>query len=131
MLFQERADFILVSAFLLLLLLNFRFKFAGCDLVGFHIEDYCRNFLDCCARRLGCKVDRRNKLVEFCGRTVRVRTLPIGIPYDRFVQMANDAPRVVKAEGASQIILGVDRLDYTKGIVHRYCLRQFFPKNMF
>ena len=30
----------------------------GCDLVGFHIEDYCINFLDCCQRGLGCRVDR-------------------------------------------------------------------------
>ena len=30
----------------------------GCDLVGFHIEDYCINFIDCCQRGLGCRVDK-------------------------------------------------------------------------
>ncbi|XP_026272691.1 uncharacterized protein LOC113202601 [Frankliniella occidentalis] len=89
----------------------------GCDMVGFHIEDYCLNFVDCCQRRLGCRVDRKNMLVEHGGRTVRVRPLPIGIPFDRFVQLAQSSPRVIS--GTTKIVLGVDRLDYTKGLVHR------------
>ena len=32
--------------------------FYSCDLVGFHIEDYCFNFIDCCQRGLGCRVDK-------------------------------------------------------------------------
>ncbi|GLH02508.1 Trehalose-6-phosphate synthase [Gryllus bimaculatus] len=89
----------------------------GNDMVGFHIEDYCLNFVDCCQRRLGCRVDRKALLVEHGGRTVRVRPLPIGIPYDRFVQLASNAPKVMLTN--QKIILGVDRLDYTKGLVHR------------
>ena len=64
----------------------------GCDLVGFHIEDYCINFIDSCRRGLGCRVDRAALLVEHGGRTVRVRPLPISIPFQRFQQMATDAP---------------------------------------
>jgi hypothetical protein len=64
----------------------------GCDLVGFHIEDYCINFIDCCQRGLGCRVDRSGMLVEHGGRTVRVRPLPISIPFARFQQMAYEAP---------------------------------------
>jgi trehalose 6-phosphate synthase/phosphatase len=60
----------------------------GCDLVGFHIEDYCINFIDCCQRGLGCRVDRSGLLVEHGGRTVRVRPLPISIPFSRFEQLA-------------------------------------------
>ncbi|CAG0901873.1 unnamed protein product [Darwinula stevensoni] len=89
----------------------------GNDLVGFHIEDYCRNFLDCCQRRLGCRVDRVHNLVDVAGRTVKVRALPIGIPYKRFEEMANAAPRALQS--SQQIVLGVDRLDYTKGLVNR------------
>jgi len=89
----------------------------GCDMVGFHIEDYCINFLDCCQRCLGCRVDRNKMLVEHCGRTVQVKMLPIGIPYDRFASLAKDAPRVYSCE--CKVILGVDRLDYTKGLVSR------------
>lgn len=93
----------------------------GCDMVGFHIEDYCLNFVECCQRRLGCRVDRKSLLVEHGGRTVRIRPLPIGIPYERFVQMAQTAPKLISTN--QQIVLGVDRLDYTKGLVHR--LRSF------
>ncbi len=63
----------------------------GCDLVGFHTEDYCLNFLDACQRGIGCRVDRRAMLTEHGGRTVRVRPLPIGIPYTRFEDMAKEA----------------------------------------
>lgn len=90
----------------------------GCDMVGFHIKDYCLNFVDCCERRLGCRVDRKNLLVEHAGRTVKVRPLPIGIPFDRFVQLANTAPCHLQPS-EQKVILGVDRLDYTKGLVHR------------
>nr|ALE32750.1 trehalose-6-phosphate synthase 2 [Blattella germanica] len=89
----------------------------GNDVIGFHIEDYCINFIDCCQRLLRCRVDRKNLLVEHGGRTVRVRALPIGVPYDRFVQLAEAAPKVMFTN--QKIVLGVDRLDYTKGLVHR------------
>ncbi|XP_049825388.1 uncharacterized protein LOC109594568 isoform X3 [Aethina tumida] len=94
----------------------------ACDMVGFHITDYCLNFVDCCQRNLGCRVDRKNLLVEHGGRAVRVRPLPIGIPYDRFVELAEKAPNVLGPSN-QKIILGVDRLDYTKGLVNR--LRAF------
>lgn len=89
----------------------------NCDMVGFHITDYCLNFVDCCQRYLGCRVDRKNLLVEQGGRSVRVRPLPIGIPFERFVELAEKAPKVFSTE--QKIILGVDRLDYTKGLIHR------------
>ncbi len=88
-------------------------------MVGFHIEDYCINFLDCCHRRLGCRVDRKNLLIESGSRLVKVSALPIGIPFNRFQQMAEEAPRLIRADTGQKIILGVDRLDYTKGLVHR------------
>ncbi|CAG7827217.1 unnamed protein product [Allacma fusca] len=90
----------------------------GCDLVGFHIDDYCINFLDCCQRRLGCRVDRTRFLLELDGRTIHVKSLPIGIPYDHFAEMGRSAPKILK-EKNQKIILGVDRLDYTKGLVNR------------
>ena len=67
----------------------------GNDMVGFHIEDYCLNFVDCCQRCLGCRVDRKNLLVEHGGRSVRVRLLPIGVPFDHFVHLAEIAPKVL------------------------------------
>ncbi|KAL1140025.1 hypothetical protein AAG570_007002 [Ranatra chinensis] len=89
----------------------------GCDMIGFHTEDYCVNFVDCCHRRLGCRVERKSLLVEHGGRSVRVRPLPIGVPFDRFVSMAQVAPTVLST--TLKIVLGVDRLDYTKGLTNR------------
>lgn len=89
----------------------------ACDMVGFHITDYCLNFVDCCQRNLGCRVDRKNLLVEHGRQTVRVRPLPIGIPFERFVELSQKAPKVLSTN--LKIILGVDRLDYTKGLVNR------------
>lgn len=63
-------------------------------MVGFHIEDYCTNFIECCQRRLGCRVDHASGHVEFDNRTVHVRPLPIGIPFDYFQQLAIKATRV-------------------------------------
>ena len=89
----------------------------GNDIVGFHIMDYCINFVDCCQRNLGCRVDRKNLLVEHGGRSVRVRPIPIGIPFERFMKLAEEAPRLMVTN--QKTVLGVDRLDYTKGLVHR------------
>ena len=49
------------------------------------------------------------------GRTVRIRALPIGIPFAHFETMAKMAPAKALSLGNVKIILGVDRLDYTKG----------------
>lgn len=73
--------------------------------------------MDCCQRGLGCRVDRKHLLVEHGGRLVRIRALPIGIPFDRFAEMAKNAPKVITTP--LKLVLGVDRLDYTKGLVHR------------
>ena len=54
-------------------------------------------------------------LAEHGGRTVRIRALPIGIPFAHFETMAKMAPAKALSHGNIKIILGVDRLDYTKG----------------
>lgn len=54
-------------------------------------------------------------LVELAGRTIQVKALPIGIPFERFVQLAEKAPAFLNKSDDVKVILGVDRLDYTKG----------------
>lgn len=54
-------------------------------------------------------------LVELAGRTIQVKALPIGIPFDRFVQLSEKAPTFLNMADDVKVILGVDRLDYTKG----------------
>lgn len=90
----------------------------GCDLIGFHVAGYARNFLDCVERRLNLQVDYENMVVELGGRAVQVGAFPIGIDYDAFADGAESAPPSTDA-GAERVVLGVDRLDYTKGIPER------------
>ena len=54
-------------------------------------------------------------LCEHGGRSVRIRALPIGIPYKHFESLAHSAPPNSISNESIRIILGVDRLDYTKG----------------
>jgi trehalose 6-phosphate synthase/phosphatase len=88
----------------------------SCDLIGFHVMGYAQNFLDCVERRLGARVDRDAMIIEHGDRAVRVGAFPIGIEFGDFEEAARKAPRHPQRE---RIVLGVDRLDYTKGIPER------------
>jgi len=92
----------------------------GSDLIGFHVRGYAQNFLDCAEKILGARVDRQEMLVEHGDRTVQVGQFPLGIDFELFEKRARKAP-INKNE--KRMILGVDRLDYTKGILER--LRSF------
>jgi len=89
----------------------------ACDLVGFHCAGYATNFLDCAEQLLGARIDREHGQVEHGQRTVKVAALPLGIDYERFARRAREAPRARKI--GERIVLGVDRLDYTKGLPER------------
>jgi trehalose 6-phosphate synthase/phosphatase len=86
----------------------------ACDLIGFHCKGYAQNFLDCAERLLGARVDREAGKVEHGQHTVSVAAFPLGIDCERYLRWANDAPP--REAGAERIVLGVDRLDYTKGL---------------
>jgi trehalose 6-phosphate synthase/phosphatase len=90
----------------------------ACDLVGFHVQGYAHNFLDAVSRRLGARVVPELGVVEHGDRTVQVGAFPIGIEFDVFEAHARSAPAPVE-QGGERIVLGVDRLDYTKGILER------------
>ena len=89
----------------------------ACDLIGFHVRSYAQNFLDCVERSLGARVDRDAQLVEYGDLTTRVGAFPLGIEFSLFESLAVGAPK--KRESDQKIVLGVDRLDYTKGIPER------------
>jgi trehalose 6-phosphate synthase/phosphatase len=94
----------------------------ACDLIGFHCPGYASNFFDCVERLLGARVDRDKGEVEHGDHLTRVGAFPLGIDYGEYEHRAQTAPRP-KRPAKEQIILGVDRLDYTKGIPDR--LRAF------
>ena len=91
-----------------------------CDLIGFHTYDYARHFLSSCSRILGTPTTPNG--VEWNGRFVTVGAFPIGIDPDKFVEgltkpSVQDRIAVLnrKFEGV-KLIVGVDRLDYIKGV---------------
>jgi trehalose 6-phosphate synthase/phosphatase len=91
----------------------------ACDLIGFHVDDYVQNFLDCVEKRLGARVDRTEGLIDYAGRVVRVGSFPLGIDFELFDERSRKAPRARESRNRERVVLGVDRLDYTKGIPDR------------
>ena len=95
----------------------------GADLVGFHTYDYAGNFLDSVHRLLGYEVAMGQ--ITASDRVVRADAFPMGINYEQFFNVAQDPQaqaerkRFRKKLGDCQVILSVDRLDYTKGIPQR------------
>jgi trehalose 6-phosphate synthase/phosphatase len=95
----------------------------GADLVGFHTYDYTGHFLDSVHRLLGYEATMGQ--ITATDRIVRADTFPMGINYEQFSSVAQDPKaqaqrkRFHKKLGDCQVILSVDRLDYTKGIPQR------------
>jgi trehalose 6-phosphate synthase/phosphatase len=95
----------------------------GSDLVGFHTLGYARHFSAAVLRVLG--VETTLDQIRWKGRDVRFGAYPLGIDAREFAALAT-SPRIVE-EAASlradapdtKLVLGIDRLDYTKGIVRR------------
>jgi len=92
----------------------------GANLIGFHTFGYARHFSDALLGNLGIEPELDRVDVE--GRSVSIGVFPMGIDVDTFERLANspELPERVselrRAQGVEQLILGVDRLDYTKGI---------------
>ena len=95
----------------------------GANLVGFHTYDYTGHFLDSVHHLLGYEPTMGQ--VTTANQIVRADTFPMGIDYERYSGISEDAKvqaerkRVRKKLGEHQVILSVDRLDYTKGIPER------------
>jgi trehalose 6-phosphate synthase len=99
----------------------------GADVVGFHTDDYRNNFLRSCARLLGDAgfEVRGSSVVLPDGRAVAAVTAPISIDAAEFAALAADPEVKQGIQGLEEqfagrtVLLGVDRLDYTKGITER------------
>jgi alpha,alpha-trehalose-phosphate synthase [UDP-forming] len=97
----------------------------GADLIGFHIPLHCNNFLDTVDRVLESRTDREHMTVRRHGHSTTVRPYPVSVAIDNVpaerLSWASTRNDMLKEFGtrAQSLILGVDRLDYTKGIVER------------
>ncbi|KAB8077030.1 glycosyl transferase [Aspergillus leporis] len=94
------------------------------DVLGFHTDEYRRNFTESCARSLGADTEKEGQ-IKYEGHEAYVGTFVVGIDPQKFNDSMED-PNVQKRihelekqyEGKT-VIIGVDRLDYTKGLVQK------------
>lgn len=106
----------------------------GADLIGFHTPEYTQHFSHCVQRILGFEYDLGKILVD--KRLVKANTFPMGINFNKFYK-ADSIPRVKlemknlkKSVNNLKVILSIDRLDYTKGILNRlYGYERFLENN--
>ena len=89
----------------------------GADLVGFHTAGYMRNFAAAVERLLGLPV--HGDRVTYGGREVRLGVFPMGADVARYADPAPSKSRSPRPPIDRRLLLGVDRLDYTKGIPRR------------
>ena len=101
----------------------------GADLIGFHIQAHCNNFLETVNRALESRIEWERFAVKRHGQTTLVRPFPISVDF-RENQVEGTEPvspyvrrtSILKEQGieASFMGIGVDRIDYTKGIIERF-----------
>lgn len=92
-------------------------------LVGFHIPQYVKNFLYAAEKTIGAEVDWQRGIVKYGGETTKVMALPIGIDSTGISSTSasithREIANIRKKYNAAgrKLIVGVDRMDYTKGI---------------
>ena len=105
----------------------------GADVIGFHTQYHCNNFLETCNRLLEARVDLENFSVTMENHTTSIRAFPIGIDTTPVRQITDDEREELKAHygiRAEIVAVGVDRLDYTKGLMERIdSIERFLEKN--
>jgi trehalose 6-phosphate synthase len=95
------------------------------DVVGFHTKGYLAGFLRCLGELLGLYPDRGG-FVRYGTHAMRPVVTPIGIDADEFAAMAlqsaagPETRRMKFSLAGRHLAVGVDRLDYSKGLVHRF-----------
>jgi trehalose-6-phosphate synthase len=107
----------------------------GSSILGFHIQLHCNNFLDSVDRFLESRIDREDSSVSYGGNATAVHPYPISIewPEERRPSARGARERVFQKFGLPadmKLALGVERLDYTKGILDRFlALDEFFQQH--
>ena len=97
----------------------------GADLIGFHTPEYARHFLECAEYLVGASSNYDDLTIRYQGRSILVGAYPLGVEAETFSKLGSDravlrdAANLREGIGTQTILLGVDRLDYTKGIVER------------
>ena len=108
------------------------------DLLGFHIRYHCANFMETVKLELEARVDTEKTSVTYGGHETLVRAFPISVDFEEISERAESretksAMRKLKEEFAINdnlfVMIGLDRIDYTKGIVEKIqAVDRFFEK---
>lgn len=101
----------------------------GADLVGFHTQQYCNNFIDTVSAEIESLIDFEQFSIERTGHRSFIKPFPISIAYPGTAEPHGEPdPTVLEKLGieSEYVALGVDRLDYTKGILERFRGVEFF-----
>jgi trehalose 6-phosphate synthase len=99
----------------------------GNDLLGFHIQQHSQNFVDTVATTIEARVESEHFSITRGGNTTRVRQFPISLDIEAVSEQALSDETRTRSEHLRQlwglvgqkIMLGVDRIDYTKGVPER------------
>lgn len=97
------------------------------DLLGFHIRYHCDNFIDAVDRELESKIDREKFSVVRSGQETLIRPYPISVDFEGINETSRSPVVVADVEAlreefslvGKKVLLGLDRIDYTKGIPER------------
>jgi trehalose 6-phosphate synthase/phosphatase len=106
---------------------------AGADLIGFHTFGYARHFLSSLLRILG--LEQEFGWVTRGDRRIKVDTFPLGVDVKRFEdagrsdEVQKELDNLREQVGDCKVILSVDRLDFTKGILERLRAFENFLRN--
>ena len=110
----------------------------GCDLIGFHIQFHCNNFLETCDRYLESRINWEQFAVERHEHLSIVKPFPISIAtpetknqniVDEFEYYRKEIQEELGIK-CKYLGVGVDRIDYTKGILERFQgIERFFEKH--
>jgi trehalose-6-phosphate synthase len=110
----------------------------GADLIGFHIQSHCNNFLHTVDRAVESRVDWEHFSVRRRDHLTQVRPFPISVDFtdvpapESTPDSYGERSALLKALGieAAFMGVGVDRVDYTKGIIERFlAIERFLEKN--
>ena len=96
----------------------------ACDLIGFHVQNLCNNFLDTANRLLESRVDTEKFSVVRSGKETFVRAFPISVDMDAnpVTPKTEEMAKIIRKDYDLQdkiVAVGVDRIDYTKGLIER------------
>ena len=109
----------------------------GADLIGFHTQFHCNNFLETVNSSLESRVIWESFSVKIGNQFTLVKPFPISISftlkdYEHSNESKTEASELLKHHGinARHFGVGVDRIDYTKGLIEKFlAVERFFEKN--